>query len=675
MDSFIFKGKSSEDFKIIINSLPPISKPPLRVEEIEIDGVDGTRYEELGYGSYEKKIRITITEDNADSLINWLKGEGNLILSNEPDKYYNAKIIEQIDFERLTKYEPTEIKFRVQPFKYEYEEEESVLSSGSTEGETITLDDKKVTQLQIDGESEQDGTPTPDTPVEIESVGYENLYDKNTEPENYYYNANGVKTNHSYKFINQKITDIDKNMTVSFKEILGAGASSGNVRFFEFDINDVFIKRTLINSNKTVNLESNTSYVIVSVDADESNAYFEELLITKGTRIHSYIPHGKYGIEVKTIGKQLFDKSSYTSGARLGSDGTNYTSGATDYFISKYLGIKPNETYTVNFTPNSMKRICFYDENKNFISLNQSNSTFTTPENATYLRFSNLLTEIDNIQLEKGTVSTNKEEYKSSSSIIVVNEPLRSLPNGVKDIAYIKNNKLYIDRKVKSIILNGSEEWKTENSGENLLFYTNEVLADSNYPNGLSDFFTVVKSYDHIYGENNCIAINQTRLLISHRSLTTVDEFKNWLSENNVGVQYELAETITEDYGSLTILELVEGENNISNSEDANMVIDYVDNKLIINNKGNHTSKPTLLIEGTGTIEVSVNDNKFFSYTFPDEESTVVIDSEKQDAYLGNVLKNRNMTGEFPTLEIGENIITWTGLVKGIKVVKKSRWL
>lgn len=123
MNSFNFKGISSDNFNIIVNSLPPISKPAMRVEETEIDGVDGIIFEDLGYESYEKKIKITITKNNVDEIIKWLNGEGDLVLSNEPNKYYKAKVIEQIDFENLIKYEPVEVTFRVQPFKYEYGEE------------------------------------------------------------------------------------------------------------------------------------------------------------------------------------------------------------------------------------------------------------------------------------------------------------------------------------------------------------------------------------------------------------------------------------------------------------------------------------------------------------------------------------------------------------------------
>lgn len=121
-------------------------------------------------------------------------------------------------------------------------------------------------------------------------------------------------------------------------------------------------------------------------------------------------------------------------------------------------------------------------------------------------------------------------------------------------------------------------------------------------------------------------------------------------------------------------LDLFYGINNISNSENANMVVSYVEG-LSVNNRGNYLSKPIMAITGTGTIELIVNGNKIFSYTFPDGETSVVIDSEKQDAYLGSILKNRNMTGEFPIFKEGKNTIAWNGAITSIKISSKSRWL
>ncbi len=96
---------------------------------------------------------------------------------------------------------------------------------------------------------------------------------------------------------------------------------------------------------------------------------------------------------------------------------------------------------------------------------------------------------------------------------------------------------------------------------------------------------------------------------------------------------------------------------------------------MIVENLGNHTSKPLITITGSGTVELSVNDNAVCRYTFPSDENTVFLDSEKQDAYWGNTLKNRNMIGEFPIFEKGNNVLAWSGAVESIQIRKYSRWL
>lgn len=92
-------------------------------------------------------------------------------------------------------------------------------------------------------------------------------------------------------------------------------------------------------------------------------------------------------------------------------------------------------------------------------------------------------------------------------------------------------------------------------------------------------------------------------------------------------------------------------------------------------NEGLETSKPLMVLKGSGTVEISVNGAYVFSYTFPDGENEVYVDSEKEDAYLGNVLKNRNMNGEFPVLIPKTNKIEWTGDIESISILPRSRWL
>ena len=76
---------------------------------------------------------------------------------------------------------------------------------------------------------------------------------------------------------------------------------------------------------------------------------------------------------------------------------------------------------------------------------------------------------------------------------------------------------------------------------------------------------------------------------------------------------------------------------------------------------------------GTGTIQLLVNGNQIFSVDMVDDYIT--IDSEQEEAYYGLILKNRQMTGDFPKLNSGINIISWVGNLTKIEVNPRSRWL
>lgn len=147
MNKIIWKDIESTEIRgLIICELPPITKPKMRVQETTIDGVDGSIIEELGYESYDKTITIGLTKNfDIDEVIDYFTGEGNITFSNEPERYYKAKIIEQIDYERLLRFRTAEVTFRVQPFKYELDESKitltesgkSVLNNGLKESKPI----------------------------------------------------------------------------------------------------------------------------------------------------------------------------------------------------------------------------------------------------------------------------------------------------------------------------------------------------------------------------------------------------------------------------------------------------------------------------------------------------------------------------------------------------------
>lgn len=116
----ILNGTSSETIQgLLIQSLPPISKPLIRTEIEEIDGRDGDIITTLGYSAYEKSISIGLSYNyDIDEVIQYFNSSGTVVFSNEEDKYYNYQILEQIDFNRLIRFKTATVRMHVQPFKY-----------------------------------------------------------------------------------------------------------------------------------------------------------------------------------------------------------------------------------------------------------------------------------------------------------------------------------------------------------------------------------------------------------------------------------------------------------------------------------------------------------------------------------------------------------------------------
>lgn len=114
-------GEKSTSVKgLIIQSLPPISKPKMRTSIETIDGRDGDIVTKLGYSAYDKEVSVGLHGDfDIDDAIAFFDSEGEVVFGNEPDKYYRYQILDQIDFERLIRFRTAKVKMHVQPFKHD----------------------------------------------------------------------------------------------------------------------------------------------------------------------------------------------------------------------------------------------------------------------------------------------------------------------------------------------------------------------------------------------------------------------------------------------------------------------------------------------------------------------------------------------------------------------------
>lgn len=155
-----------------------------------------------------------------------------------------------------------------------------------------------------------------------------------------------------------------------------------------------------------------------------------------------------------------------------------------------------------------------------------------------------------NIQLEQGTVATSYEPYKTN--ILTVNEDveLRGIGN-VKDELNLMTGEL--TQRICKIVLDGSEEWikdmfKDDDTFLNIVFKTKiDNIIDYNDLNTgmLSDRFKQAtggslwtEDISGIGGANGFIKIGVPK---SYLTSADSDGFKQWLSQNPVTVQYQLA--------------------------------------------------------------------------------------------------------------------------------------
>ena len=170
---------------------------------------------------------------------------------------------------------------------------------------------------------------------------------------------------------------------------------------------------------------------------------------------------------------------------------------------------------------------------------------------------------------------------------------LCSLSNGVKDELVVENGRAKIIKNVQEDLLDGVNKKFTSidmRGTKTFLIcnYSNPNIKKATSENEvipLSNKFRSASLYDTwngvvIYGISQ--AHNGHYLQLSFPKTISADltlaGLNTWLASNNTKVQYQLETPIEIDLGEVTQPKTFEGVNNISNSEDTNMSVEYTNN-------------------------------------------------------------------------------------------------
>lgn len=341
-------------------------------------------------------------------------------------------------------------------------------------------------------------------------------------------------------------------------------------------------------ANFTLNEETQITLGVNVLPDITYNDKFKAMIVPSDVTDYTYeqygvMPSPDYPSEIESVGIYNEETGKYEIGIKV--TGKNFLNVSSQYELTGNKIIKVNipvgdyiinwDSITTTGTDNGMllrfhyedgtelQKAIWLDTGKNFTSISTtqrvveitiySQMTWANSQNATTI-FNNLMISVDGGEYEP---------YKEKTTTIPLSEPLRSLPNGVKDKLYVQNNKLYVERYVGSVVLDGSENWS-------LTTPTHDGFTRYGVPAPVIKGQNLAISSHFIVGDTTSTSVtnlleyrNTNYIFINTDVANTLETFKTWLSTHNTQVDYELATPITEELGDISI-PLFEGINNVS---------------------------------------------------------------------------------------------------------------
>ena len=170
---FIWKGKDCRSMGIVMRGPAPIVRPEERVQHVQIPGVSGDMTETEGeniYNSYIHTVSMSVRGGfRVREVYRWLRGEGYLTLSGEPDKRQKARVIGAITLNKVSRNLDNwagEVQFYCQPLKELLTESKvTVTSTGASVVNTGDVNCRPLYKITTSGTSISLGASGTGTPA------------------------------------------------------------------------------------------------------------------------------------------------------------------------------------------------------------------------------------------------------------------------------------------------------------------------------------------------------------------------------------------------------------------------------------------------------------------------------------------------------------------------------
>ena len=136
---FIWNGVDSRAMGIITKAHSPLIRPEERVNHVQIPGRSGDLTEIEGeniFNSYIQTVSFSaVGKDRAIGAFRWLRGEGYITFSGEPDRRQKARVVGAVTLERVSRnmdHWRGQVQFYCQPLKERtYDTAETLTAAGT----------------------------------------------------------------------------------------------------------------------------------------------------------------------------------------------------------------------------------------------------------------------------------------------------------------------------------------------------------------------------------------------------------------------------------------------------------------------------------------------------------------------------------------------------------------
>ena len=347
-------------------------------------------------------------------------------------------------------------------------------------------------------------------------------------------------------------------------------------------------------TSKTIDQNLLDSYVILygnkAQDGETQQIIITDFKIQKN-KITPYSPYNQGTVTIKQRGKNENDGINY--GFYIGAEATTYRISGGDNGIC--IPIR-NQNYTIstkevqaryrvacsNSLPSDTSQNCF-----NGVVKDGTNDNVTIDTSGYKYLLINC-TNINDIQIEQGSTATPYEPYQGNDYTFQT-EPLRSLPNGVKDTIEAEQH-----RKIEYLVFDGSDDegWELWSGGTNTIGFKisnianlKNIQSSSTENIVLSNYFKKKTNQDRLTGDDEegfATAVGNLYFKINRTTVNSLAEWKIWLSTHPTEIIYELTEEVIEPLTqnqATTMLDIIktgsyEGTTNIYTDEDIKPTIE-----------------------------------------------------------------------------------------------------